>query len=313
MDADLEARQPEKQAGYAGYSEAEIADRVMSYSQLTSNLTETVSLSEAANTHLEQWAAQLATGELALHQLPGSVATFYDLGSLAARSFAAELEHQVDERWDGVYAEEQRTKNRRQGIVEPRVPLSPLDPSMRGRQAQRDYELDARVEERLQGVAQLRAEPHLGGGGTPMNNEKITVYSTPDCSQCKMTYRLLDNKNIDYDVVDLTQDETAMQMVKDLGYTRAPVVVAGAEHWSGFRPDKLAGLSAVSSRTGGPAAAVAQGKEHGVAGEAIATQAKSFPAPAVAAVQGQVSASAPAVAAASPRLAYAASAQGIGR
>lgn len=32
-------------------------------------------------------------------------------------------------------------------------------------------------------------------------------------------------------------------MVKELGYTAAPVVVAGEDHWSGFRPDKLATLS----------------------------------------------------------------------
>jgi glutaredoxin-like protein NrdH len=28
-----------------------------------------------------------------------------------------------------------------------------------------------------------------------------------------------------------------------LGYLQAPVVVAGNEHWSGFRPDRIKGLS----------------------------------------------------------------------
>ena len=28
-----------------------------------------------------------------------------------------------------------------------------------------------------------------------------------------------------------------------LGYLQAPVVVAGNDHWSGFRPDRIKGLS----------------------------------------------------------------------
>jgi glutaredoxin-like protein NrdH len=30
--------------------------------------------------------------------------------------------------------------------------------------------------------------------------------------------------------------------VLSLGYSAAPVVVVGDEHWSGFRPDRLRGL-----------------------------------------------------------------------
>jgi glutaredoxin-like protein NrdH len=43
----------------------------------------------------------------------------------------------------------------------------------------------------------------------------ITVYTKPSCVQCTATYRALDNKGIEYD-----------------------------DHWSGFRPDKIAGLAA---------------------------------------------------------------------
>jgi glutaredoxin-like protein NrdH len=31
--------------------------------------------------------------------------------------------------------------------------------------------------------------------------------------------------------------------VMALGYLQAPVVVAGNEHWSGFRPDRINGLA----------------------------------------------------------------------
>ena len=43
----------------------------------------------------------------------------------------------------------------------------------------------------------------------------ITVYTKPACVQCTATYRALDSKGIDYNV--LTDED----------------------HWSGFRPDKI--------------------------------------------------------------------------
>jgi glutaredoxin-like protein NrdH len=46
----------------------------------------------------------------------------------------------------------------------------------------------------------------------------ITVYSKPACVQCTATYRAL-------------------------GYLQAPVVVTDDDHWSGFRPDKIATLA----------------------------------------------------------------------
>lgn len=64
---------------------------------------------------------------------------------------------------------------------------------------------------------------------------KVTVYTTPSCPQCEMTKKTLTRGNVKYDVVDLSADATAMEMVKALGYTAAPVVIAGDSHWSGFR------------------------------------------------------------------------------
>ncbi|PFG63086.1 ribonucleoside-diphosphate reductase class Ib glutaredoxin subunit [Thioclava sp. ES.031] len=67
----------------------------------------------------------------------------------------------------------------------------------------------------------------------------ITVYSKPACVQCTATTRALDAKGISYDVIDLTEDAAAMEMVQDLGYRQAPVVIAGEDHWAGFRPDMI--------------------------------------------------------------------------
>ena len=67
----------------------------------------------------------------------------------------------------------------------------------------------------------------------------LSVYSKPSCVQCTATYRALDKQGIEYEVFDLSEDEKALQTVKELGYLQAPVVVAGDDSWSGFRPDKI--------------------------------------------------------------------------
>ena len=78
----------------------------------------------------------------------------------------------------------------------------------------------------------------------------ITVYTKPACVQCNATYKALDKEGLTYDIVDITQVSEARDYVMALGYLQAPVVVAGSEHWSGFRPDRiksLAGITAVSA------------------------------------------------------------------
>jgi glutaredoxin-like protein NrdH len=72
----------------------------------------------------------------------------------------------------------------------------------------------------------------------------VTVYTLPSCVQCEQTKKTLTKSGVSYEVVDLSQDEVAYEMVKELGYQSAPVVVAGDEHWSGFRPDRLSALAA---------------------------------------------------------------------
>jgi glutaredoxin-like protein NrdH len=72
----------------------------------------------------------------------------------------------------------------------------------------------------------------------------ITVYTKPSCVQCNATYRSLDNKGIEYEVIDVSEDAEALETVKALGYMQAPVVVTEDDHWSGFRPDKIDELAA---------------------------------------------------------------------
>ena len=67
----------------------------------------------------------------------------------------------------------------------------------------------------------------------------ITVYSKPACVQCTATTRALEARGLDYEVIDLTEDDDAMTQVSELGYRQVPVVIAGDDHWAGFRPDLI--------------------------------------------------------------------------
>jgi len=73
----------------------------------------------------------------------------------------------------------------------------------------------------------------------------ITIYTKPNCVQCNATYRALDSAGLEYAVVDITEDPQARDYVMALGYLQAPVVVVDdADHWSGFRPDRIKTLAA---------------------------------------------------------------------
>ena len=71
----------------------------------------------------------------------------------------------------------------------------------------------------------------------------ITVFTRSACVQCGATFRALDAKGLNYKTVDLSVDEAALETVKNMGYMQAPVVVTSDDHWSGFRPDKIATIS----------------------------------------------------------------------
>lgn len=70
----------------------------------------------------------------------------------------------------------------------------------------------------------------------------ITIYTNPNCVQCDQTKRYLDNHNISYETVDLSQNQEALEMVLELGFKAAPVVITDTDKWSGFRLEKLHSL-----------------------------------------------------------------------
>ena len=72
----------------------------------------------------------------------------------------------------------------------------------------------------------------------------ITVYSKPNCVQCNATYRAMDKAGLSYFTVDISVDAQALEQVKAV---QAPVVIAGDDHWSGFRPDKIKALAVANA------------------------------------------------------------------
>ncbi|MBC7302230.1 glutaredoxin-like protein NrdH [Nocardia fluminea] len=75
----------------------------------------------------------------------------------------------------------------------------------------------------------------------------ITVYTKPACVQCNATYKALDKVGVDYDVIDISENDEARDFVMALGYLQAPIVVAGDDHWSGFRPDRIKALAVAAA------------------------------------------------------------------
>ncbi len=73
---------------------------------------------------------------------------------------------------------------------------------------------------------------------------KVTVYSLPACVQCESTKRYLKKNGVEFEEIDLAEDNASMDYVKSLGHSSAPVVVYGAKNWSGFRMDKLSEIVA---------------------------------------------------------------------
>ena len=76
----------------------------------------------------------------------------------------------------------------------------------------------------------------------------ITVYTLPACVQCDTTKRYLTKQLIPFEEVNIAEDTAAYEMIRELGYTAAPVVMLTENDevkgsWSGFRLTELQKLA----------------------------------------------------------------------
>ena len=78
---------------------------------------------------------------------------------------------------------------------------------------------------------------------------KITIYTKDNCQQCEATKKKFHSLGVPYNEINLDEDAEAVDFVKKLGYSQAPVVFVSwwddatdgviEQHWSGFRPDRI--------------------------------------------------------------------------
>lgn len=54
---------------------------------------------------------------------------------------------------------------------------------------------------------------------------KITVYTKPNCMACEMTKKYLCENNVQFESIDVMQNEEALNRIKNAGYSSMPVVV----------------------------------------------------------------------------------------
>ena len=67
----------------------------------------------------------------------------------------------------------------------------------------------------------------------------VIVYTKPNCVQCNMTKKRLEDRGIPYATVDITQDPDALDKLISQGFQAAPVVNVGDRWWAGFQPDEI--------------------------------------------------------------------------
>lgn len=60
-----------------------------------------------------------------------------------------------------------------------------------------------------------------------MTNQQVTIYGTAWCGDCKRAVRVLDQHNLDYNYINIEQDEAARQYVEEVnnGNQSVPTIV----------------------------------------------------------------------------------------
>jgi glutaredoxin-like YruB-family protein len=76
-----------------------------------------------------------------------------------------------------------------------------------------------------------------------MSGKKVKVYSTPGCNNCRMTKEFFTSKNIDFEDINITENEEARNwLIEKTGYIGAPVIQIGDQFVIGFDRKKIESL-----------------------------------------------------------------------
>ncbi len=71
----------------------------------------------------------------------------------------------------------------------------------------------------------------------------VTVFTNPNNPQCEATEQELSKLGVRYVAVDLTQNPSTFEQIKDAGFKQIPVVISPNSSWSGHRPDLIRQLA----------------------------------------------------------------------
>lgn len=72
----------------------------------------------------------------------------------------------------------------------------------------------------------------------------IAYYTQAGCGSCIATKRTMDKLGLEYETIDVTNDEDAREELRQLGASQMPVIVAGNKIITGYKPAELKALVA---------------------------------------------------------------------
>ena len=74
----------------------------------------------------------------------------------------------------------------------------------------------------------------------------ITVYSKPNCELCEMTKEFLKVHYVEFEEINVEENEEALEIIKEKGFKNLPVVIVSNKgfvfEFDGFQMDLLEGL-----------------------------------------------------------------------
>lgn len=71
----------------------------------------------------------------------------------------------------------------------------------------------------------------------------VTVFTNPSNPQCEATEQELTRLGVRYVAVDLTQNPSTFEQIKDAGFKQIPVVISPNASWSDHQPNKIRQLA----------------------------------------------------------------------
>lgn len=68
----------------------------------------------------------------------------------------------------------------------------------------------------------------------------VTVYTKTNCPQCRMTEKLLDKMHIDYMNINIDENDSVRQRLRNKNIKSTPAVFKGGKFlFNGFKPDEI--------------------------------------------------------------------------